>query len=263
MSSSLTEPGLMETALRRDRVVVAMGLAAVAALAWVYVAHRSATMKPHAAMAMPAAGSGGAGELAWLIAMWAVMMVAMMLPSAAPAILLFAGVTRRRREQGRPAVSAVVFGAGYLAVWTGFSAVAGLTQLLLHRAALLSPAMASATPTLGGALLIAAGVYQWLPLKGTCLTHCRSPLGFFSHAWREGAAGALLMGLRHGLYCVGCCWLLMALLFVAGVMNLLWVAAIAGFVLVEKVVPGGWVLGKVAGALLVAWGAWVLAASMP
>jgi predicted metal-binding membrane protein len=153
-----------------------------------------------------------------------------------------------------------VFGAGYLAVWTGFSAVAGLSQWLLHRAALLSPAMASATPRLGGGLLIAAGVYQWLPLKGACLMHCRSPLGFFSHAWREGAAGALLMGLRHGLYCVGCCWLLMALLFMAGVMNLLWVAAIAGFVLVEKVVPGGRLLGKVAGALLVAWGTWALAA---
>jgi predicted metal-binding membrane protein len=190
--------------------------------------------------------------------MWAVMMVAMMLPSAAPTILLFAGVSRRRRLQGRPAVPAAVFTLGYLLVWMLYAAAAATAQWELHRLALLSPAMASASPLLGGGLLVAAGVYQWMPLKGACLSHCRSPLGFFSTEWREGAWGALLMGMRHGSFCVGCCWLLMALLFVAGVMNLLWVAAIAGFVLLEKLLPGGARLGKAVGVLLILWGVWSL-----
>jgi predicted metal-binding membrane protein len=146
------------------------------------------------------------------------------------------------------------FTLGYLVAWTAFAVVAATVQWVLHGAALLSPAMTSASPLLGGMLLIAAGVYQWLPLKAACLTHCRSPLDFFAAEWREGEAGALAMGFRHGLHCVGCCWLLMGLLFVAGVMNLLWIAAIAGFVLVEKVLPGGRIVGRVAGAVLVVWG---------
>jgi predicted metal-binding membrane protein len=153
-----------------------------------------------------------------------------------------------------------VFVLGYLLAWTGYAVLAALGQSLLHSAALLSPAMASASPLLGGALLLLAGVYQWLPVKGACLSHCRSPLGFFTAEWREGVSGALVMGLRHGSYCVGCCWALMALLFVAGVMNLLWVAVIAGFVLAEKVVPNGRLLGRVTGALLAGWGLWLIVA---
>jgi predicted metal-binding membrane protein len=136
--------------------------------------------------------------------------------------------------------------------------VAAAAQWELNRRALLSPAMASASPLLAGGLLIAAGVYQWLPLKGACLSHCRSALHFFGPEWREGALGALIMGARHGTYCVGCCWLLMTLLFVAGVMNLLWVITLAALVLVEKLVPGGVRLGRAAGAMLVVWGAWIL-----
>jgi predicted metal-binding membrane protein len=242
--------------LRRDRAVVAAGLLCLAALAWAYVAHM-AEMPARAAMAMPGMDGSRAG-LGWLIGMWAVMMVAMMVPSAAPAILLFAGVSRRRRLQAVPAASPAVFTLGYLLVWTAYAAVAASAQWALHRAALLPPTMASASPLLGGGLLLAAGIYQWTPLKGACLSHCRSPLGFFAAEWREGGWGALMMGVRHGSYCVGCCWLLMALLFVAGVMNLLWVAAIAGFVLVEKLLPGGERAGRVAGVVLVAWGMWVL-----
>ena len=249
---------MLEAALRRDRVVVATGLTLLAALAWVGVVRMAAQMSPHA-MAMPGMPSAGMG-LGWLTLMWAVMMVAMMTPSAAPTILLFAGAMRRRRTQGVPAVSAAVFTLGYLLVWTAFSVVAAGAQWLLHRQALLSPAMASASPWLGGGLLVAAGVYQWLPLKAACLRHCRSPLSVFSHGWREGPWGALRMGMWHGALCVGCCWLLMALLFVAGVMNLLWVAAIAGLVLVEKLFPGGAGAGRVAGVALACWGIWVLVA---
>jgi predicted metal-binding membrane protein len=190
--------------------------------------------------------------------MWSIMMVAMMLPSAAPMILLFAIVSRQRRAQGQPAVPVAVFTAGYLLAWAAYSAVAATAQWELHQLALLSPAMASASPLLAGGLLISAGVYQWLPPKGACLSHCRSPIGFFSTEWREGIGGALVMGLRHGTFCVGCCWLLMALLFVAGVMNLLWVAALAAFVLLEKLFPRGVLIGRVAGVGLIGWGLLVL-----
>nr|MBA3318845.1 DUF2182 domain-containing protein [Gemmatimonadales bacterium] len=190
------------------------------------------------------------------------MMVAMMLPSAAPMILLVATVHRRRRERASPAAPTAIFAAGYLLVWTCFSAAAALTQWGLHQAALLSPAMASTNPVLGGLLLMIAGVYQWLPVKSACLSRCRSPLGFLSSEWREGSAGSLVMGLRHGLFCLGCCWVLMALLFVAGVMNLFWVAAIAWLVLVEKVARAGAWIGKVAGLALVAWGGWMLAGAL-
>jgi predicted metal-binding membrane protein len=246
---------VLEAALRRDRAVVAAGLLGLAALAWAYVADM-AVPAGQAAMSMPMASSRvwSAEELGWLVVMWAIMMIAMMIPSAAPAILLFASISRRRRSQAVPAVSVGWFTLGYLLAWTAFAVVAAGAQWTLHGAALLSSSMRNAGPWLGGGLLIAAGVYQWLPLKGACLSHCRSPLGFFAAEWREGPAGALAMGLRHGIHCVGCCWLLMALLFVAGVMNLLWIAAIAGFVLVEKVVPGGRMVGRVAGAALVGWG---------
>ncbi|MGH7658149.1 MAG: DUF2182 domain-containing protein, partial [Gemmatimonadales bacterium] len=184
--------------------------------------------------------------------------VAMMLPSASPMILLFASVNRRRRERAVPSVRTAIFAAGYLGLWILFSALAALVQWSLHRVALLSPDMASASPVFGGILLLSAGIYQWLPVKNVCLTRCRSPLSFIQTEWREGPAGAVVMGLRHGLFCLGCCWVLMSLLFVAGVMNLIWVAAIAGFILLEKLAPGGQWVGKATGMLLAAWGAWLL-----
>ena len=248
---------MLEATLRRDRAVVAAGLLGLALLAWVYVARMAAAM-PSGMMPMPGMAAGGDPGLAWLAGMWAVMMVAMMLPSAAPTILLFASVSRRRRLLGQPAIPVLVFTLGYLLVWTVYAAVAASAQWKLHHMALLSPAMKSASPLLAGGLLVAAGVYQWLPVKGACLSQCRSPLGFFAAEWREGTRGALLMGMRHGSLCVGCCWLLMALLFVAGVMNLLWVATIAGFVLLEKLVPGGARLGRAAGVFLILWGVWLL-----
>jgi predicted metal-binding membrane protein len=257
-------PGLLEAALRRERLVIGAGLLLLAALAWVYVVRLAEGMPAHGgmAMAMPQPAPWSLARLGWLALMWTIMMVAMMVPSAAPVILLFASVARRRRAQGIPAVPAAVFTLGYLLVWTGFGITAAVLQSALHAAALLSPSGASATPWLGGGLLVAAGVYQWLPLKGACLTHCRSPLGFFAAEWREGTGGALRMGMRHGLYCLGCCWLLMALLFVAGVMNLVWVALLAGVVLVEKLLPGGRTLGRAVGLFLVVWGAALLTGAL-
>lgn len=260
MSTAAAGPDLLRSALRRDRVIVAAGLVGVAALAWAYIIHMGRPMSPHAAMAMPMPGDAAAPELGWLVPMWIVMMVAMMVPSAAPTILLFAGVARRRRANGVSTASAAVFSLGYLLVWAVYAMIAAVGQWKLHRLALLSPAMVSASPWLGGGLLIGAGLYQWLPVKDACLSQCRSPLGFLSAEWREGTRGALVMGIRHGTFCVGCCGLLMALLFVAGVMNLLWVAAIAVFVLAEKLGPNGRGLGRVTGLLMIGWGIWVIAA---
>ena len=254
----------LERLVRRDRAVAATALLLLAALAWASLVRMRSEMgggsgAAMAGMVMPGMESWSAVELFQLFLMWATMMVAMMLPSAAPMILLVAGIQRRRRERASPAPSTAIFAAGYLLVWTAFSAVAATVQYGLHRAALLSPAMASTSPILGGLLLVTAGVYQWLPFKSTCLTHCRSPLHFLQHDWREGSAGALQMGLHHGIYCLGCCWALMALLFVAGVMNLLWVAVIAGFVLLEKVARFGPWIGHLAGIMLIGWGVWMLA----
>jgi predicted metal-binding membrane protein len=193
-------------------------------------------------------------DVAWLVVMWSVMMVAMMIPTAAPMILVFAAVHRQRAARGGAVVPTGIFVLGYIVVWTAFSIAASLMQATLHGVAILSPAMAMRSPLLGGTLLVAAGVFQWTPLKRACLATCRSPLSFVMRGWREGGRGAFVMGLRHGLFCLGCCWALMSLLFVAGVMNLLWVAVIALAVLAEKVLPNGDGIGRLAGVALVVVG---------
>jgi predicted metal-binding membrane protein len=251
----MQQPSTLEAALRRDRFIVILGLIAVAALAWAYMFYlawdmNGMDMGAEMAMAMSQMTTWGALDLVLLFVMWSVMMVAMMVPSASPLMLLFAKINRRRREREDPVVPTAVFLLGYLLVWTGFSALATVAQWGLHSAALLSPMMMSTSSVMGGALLLAAGIFQWTPLKNACLVHCRSPLAFLMSEWRAGKLGALLMGVKHGSYCVGCCWILMALLFVAGVMNLLWVASITAFVLVEKVVPRGELVGRVAGGVL-------------
>lgn len=250
----------LEAVLKRDRIVVVSGVIGIALLAWAYTAHMAWYMHGDSMdMTRPQMQVWGIVDLGLLFIMWVIMMVAMMVPTAAPMLLLFATINRRRRAQQGPFVPTAVFLLGYLLVWTGFSAVITVVQWGLHTAALLSPMMVSTSPTLGGVILVAAGVCQWTPLKYTCLRHCRSPLGFLTTAWREGTRGALVMGLRHGAYCVGCCWVLMGLLFVAGVMNLLWIAAITVLVLVEKIVPHGDVVGRIAGGLLVVAGLRLLA----
>ena len=216
----------------------------------------TATMRESQAMAE----MGMSMDMPWTITdavftfvMWTVMMVAMMTPSAAPVVLIVAGMQRKQTGRRLP-VGLFVFGAGYLLVWTGFSAAAAGAQWALHQAAMLSPAMTTASRWLSGGILIGAGIYQLSPTKGACLRHCQSPLGFLMTHWRDGTAGALRMGIAHGAYCVGCCWALMSVLFVVGVMNLVWVAALSAFVLIEKFGPAGQAVARVAGGGMVAAG---------
>jgi predicted metal-binding membrane protein len=193
-----------------------------------------------------------------------VMMIGMMTPSAAPMILLYARVGRQAAQQGQPLAASAYFSAGYLVAWIGFALAASLAQWALERSALLSPMMEGASDVFGGAVLIGAGLYQWTPLKDACLRQCQAPWLFIQRhgGFRRDARGALAFGLRHGGYCIGCCWALMALLFVGGVMNVLWIAAIAILVLVEKIVPAGRMISRTAGAVFFAGGAWLIAQSL-
>jgi predicted metal-binding membrane protein len=251
----VTAGALVEEALRRDRLLVVSCLLLVIVLSWGYLISGAGMMHEMGDMLMPMSmGPWTPAHAALVLAMWAVMMAAMMLPSAAPTILLYATIARRRAERGGPAGAAGAFALGYLCVWAAFSVAATVLQFGLERAALLSPMMQTTSRVLAGVVLIANGVYQWMPLKQACLRHCRSPLDFILTRWRPGAGGALRMGLDHGTVCVGCCWLLMLLLFVGGVMNLAWIAGIALFVLIEKLSPAGHWIGRGAGVLLIAWG---------
>ncbi len=203
---------------------------------------------------MPMAGmqhAVGAGTVALTFGMWTVMMVGMMLPSAAPTILLYGALVRKNGERGTVLPAVWIFTSGYLVAWTSFSLAAALLQLALEQTALMTPMMVSASRGLSAAILITAGIYQSLPVKEICLRKCRNPIEFFATRWRAGADGAFRMGVEHGMYCVGCCWMLMLLLFVAGVMNLVWVALIAGFVFVEKLLPAEKFTSRFASAALI------------
>jgi len=243
--------------LKRDHLLVSLGLLGLAVLAWLDLLRRAGLFSPASIgheMAMPRMVAWGPADAAVTATMWAVMMAAMMLPAAAPMLLLFATVNRRRGQEGNPVVPTGIFLLGYLLVWGGWSLLATGAQWGLHSLMLLSPRLAIINPFASGLLLMAAGAYQFTPLKETCLVQCQSPFGFLLTSWREGAGGALRMGLRHGVYCLGCCWALMALLFVGGVMNLTWIALIAGFVLLERVLTRGMLVSRLAGGILAAWG---------
>jgi len=242
----------------RERSIALASLLGVAALAWYYLWREAAMMS---SMSMESAMTATAASQVWTVEwiwvtffMWTIMMVGMMLPSAAPAMLLYGAMERKNRERGTVLPSIWIFAAGYLAVWTGFSLAATLIQAALQSNGLVTGMMVSNSAWLTAGLLLAAGVYQWLPAKDACLEKCRDPLQFFLFRWQPGAAGAFRMGAEHGAFCTGCCWALMLLLFTAGVMNLLWVALIAGFVLVEKVLPAGRWTGRLAGVAMVAAG---------
>jgi predicted metal-binding membrane protein len=248
---------------RRERIVVASCAVALTALAWLYLVHLARTTPGDATMldmpmAMPMPASWSIAELGFLFWMWAVMMVGMMTPAAAPVMLLFAAAQARRGAR-RARIAVPMFALGYAIVWTGFSACAALAQWTLHALAMLSPAMAASSPRVAGTILCAAGVYQLLPLKRACLTRCRSPIAFLMTRWRDGPLGALEMGSRHGAWCLGCCFALMIVLFAVGVMNLVFVAALALFVLIEKTGPAGVAVGRVGGVLLIAAGLAMLA----
>lgn len=250
------------TTLKRDRFFALAGLIAITVLAWIYTIHLAISMGNTAQTGMPVMNAWESGDMVLTFLMWVVMMTAMMTPSAAPMILTFAGIKRRQQPEQTSVPAALTFLLGYLIAWSLFSAAATLTQRGLSSAALLSPGMMSVSPILNGTVWIVAGIYQLTPLKNICLSHCRTPVGFMMKEWREGTRGALTMGVRHGFYCIGCCWLLMALLFVTGVMNLIWSALIAGIVLVEKVIPGGQWVSRIIGLLMAGWGVWLLASAV-
>jgi predicted metal-binding membrane protein len=253
----MIETSALERALRHDRLIVAVGLAAAVALAWIYLAAGAGIDMSMAGMPMePMPWSPPYAAL--MFTMWWVMMVAMMVPSAAPTVLLLTAI-KRKQAAVSPSVEAWVFLSGYLLIWAGFSLVAALAQWGLERAGLLSMGMASTSATFGGVILLAAGLYQFTPVKTACLRYCQSPVLFLSRHWRAGASGALRMGLQHGGYCLGCCWLLMVLLFVAGVMNLVWIVGIAAYVACEKLLPLGQRLSRAVGVALIVAGTIVLA----
>jgi predicted metal-binding membrane protein len=249
--------------LQRDRVVVLGALVTVVALAWAYlllgagIEMEMMDMDGGQMMAMPPEWSLGYAAIVFV--MWAVMMVAMMLPSAAPVVLLAAALDRSR---GAGVGRSTLFASGYLIVWFSFSLAATALQWGLDTVGLLSESMSIANRILAAAVLLAAGIYQWTPLKQACLTRCRSPIELLVRYWGKGQLGAILAGMRHGVFCLGCCWMLMALLFVGGLMNLAWVAALALLVLVEKTLPWGGRMSRIAGIALVAWGAGALASAL-
>jgi predicted metal-binding membrane protein len=263
MLSAFVDAQLART--RRDRRLVGACLVLLVALAWLYLAilaEATAAMESplhsSSAMWLMPMGEWGAREFALGLAMWMVMMVGMMVPSAAPMLFAYLNVSRSRPAGLSPIAATAAFLLGYLLVWGGFSVVATTAQWALHTTELLGPTMRSSSAMLNALLLIAAGVYQFLPIKNVCLSKCRLPLGFLLTEWRDGWTGAVRMGLRHGAFCVGCCWLLMALLFVAGVMNLLWIALLSAAVLVEKALPFGHQAARVVGVLTIAAGLGVL-----
>jgi len=252
----MTETSALEKMLGHDRLIVAVGLAVAVALAWAYLVAGAGIDMSMVGMPMePMPWSTFYAVL--MFTMWLVMMIAMMVPSASPMVLLFTAIKRKQEALVRP--SAWLFVGGYLLIWAAFSLIAALAQWGLERAGLLSVAMMSTNAMFGGVILLAAGLYQFTPVKNACLRYCQSPVLFLSRHWRRGAMGALRMGLRHGGYCLGCCWFLMALLFVGGVMNLVWIAAIALYVACEKLLPLGHRLSRVAGVGLVVSGAIILA----
>jgi predicted metal-binding membrane protein len=261
-----TTPAL-ERLLRRERLIVGSGLALLVVMAWAWLfagAGMDALMGSMPGMGeMPMSAMPGM-QLSWsastwalLLAMWWVMMIAMMTPSAAPTILLYARVQRTAAPNAGVGVApTAVFAAGYLLEWLLFSLVAVAAQFALDRAGLLdTELMRSQHRALSAGLLLLAGVYQLSPLKNACLSKCRAPAAFLSQHWRPGVAGALRLGALHGAWCVGCCWLLMALLFVFGVMNMAWVAALAVLVMAEKLLPRGEWVGRAVGVLLLAMAA--------
>jgi predicted metal-binding membrane protein len=239
---------------RRDFIAIIISLGGITLLSWLYLVKMAVDMSMPECMSAMQIPVWDSGYFWMMFLMWAVMMVGMMLPSVTPMVLIYAGIARKSAGQGMPVAPTGAFVSGYIAMWFIFSLFATIAQWGLDQAALLSPMMVSNSVGLGAALLIAAGIYQWLPIKDKCLHHCRSPVHFITTHWRPGSIGAFKMGLSHGAFCLGCCWILMSLLFVGGVMNLFWIAVITLFVLLEKVLPFGDVGGRVMGMLMITAG---------
>lgn len=256
MSNALTVP---ERVLRKDRTLLTISLIVLTGLAWLYLYLLAADMAVGDMHLMGMGKMGAMGRpMPWdgktfllMGLMWWIMMIGMMVPSAAPMILLFARVQRHNLPHENPALRITLFTISYLLLWLVFSVIATWLQWWLSERMLLSPMMKTVNPRMGTVIFVMAGLYQLTPLKQACLENCQAPLQFLTTHWRNGNTGALQMGLLHGAYCVGCCWSLMLLLFVGGVMNLLWIATIAIVVLVEKLLPSGSLYKWISGALLI------------
>ncbi len=243
---------------RAARVLVFAALAVLTGLAWAWLSPMNMVPTGVLSRAPPAFPAPWTGSMAlFMFVMWSVMMAGMMIPSAAPMVFAVERMARQRRD-GRPLAVTAAFVLAYVVVWTAFSAVATAAQWALERAGLMSNTMASANVWLTGLVLVAAGLYQFSALKYACLTRCRTPMGFLLTEWRPGVRGVFVTGLRHGAHCVGCCWALMALLFVFGTMNLAAAAGLAALVLAEKALPGVPVIARVIGVALAGWGLWIL-----
>ena len=239
---------LIRSLPRRDRLAILSGLAIVTLLAWVYLVDMAIDMEGMmAASSMAQIKGWTTSYFIAMLLMWVIMMVGMMVPTAIPMALVYAAVARKAAKQGVTLVPTSTFVSGYIVMWGLFSLGATLAQWGLDEAALLSPMMVTTSPALGAALLVVAGLYQLTPMKDACLRHCRAPAHFISQRWKPGAWGAFRMGVEHGAYCIGCCWILMGLLFFGGVMSLVWIAGITLFVLLEKVLPLGKLGGRIAG----------------
>jgi predicted metal-binding membrane protein len=241
--------------------LILVGPVAIAVAAWIYLAIMIGDMAaiPGMSTMMMAPQMFTHVQLFGLFLMWAVMMAAMMLPTALPMVLAFARMQSADRNQGAGWMPVILFSSGYAVAWAGFSLAAALLQAGLTNHALVSPMMMKTTSaSLAGGILILAGAYQFTSLKQSCLKQCRSPISFLMTQWRSGNRGALLMGTMHGVFCVGCCWALMGLLFVAGVMNTVWIIIISLYVLVEKTVPSGERLSKLLGAVMLGMGLWFI-----
>ena len=263
--------------VRRDRVVIVLAVASLTALAWGYLMRLSADMDMGGmdmtglrmipsgmGLMMPAQTPWRAMEFTFVLVMWTVMMVGMMTPSAAPMFLMYARVGRQTGAQEKSLSATVWFAIGYFLVWLAFALFATLVQWALERTALLDFTMASTDNVLGGFVFIAAGLYQWTRLNDLCLAQCQKPFEFVMRhgGYRRDAPGCVMLGLRHGAYCVGCCWALMALLLVGGVMNVLWIALLALLAFLERVTSMGRLIARLAGIVLVAGGAWLFSMGM-
>lgn len=254
-------PTLLESGLRHDRAILVAVLVLVPLLCWIWIVLMARDM--YGAMNGPSAWmmtlTWDARHLLLFWAMWAVMMTGMMLPAAAPLVLLYGGAARRRADGERSALDVYALASGYVFVWAVFSVGATVLQRMLAGVWVLSPMMELSNPAASAALLVVAGAYQLTPLKTVCLQSCQAPVAFLSRHWRTGTAGAFRMGVTHGLYCVGCCWALMLLLFAGGVMNLGVIVALTLLVTAEKLALFGAQGNRVTGALLIMLGVWVFA----
>ncbi|MEH6351493.1 DUF2182 domain-containing protein [Pseudomonas sp. 3JA] len=248
--------------LTGEQLLLLLCLFALTALAWLLLLRMARDMSAPGGMADAAMGGmvmpWSLADALLMFAMWVVMMVGMMLPSTLPMLLIYQQMLRKRMPAPRRHLALLLFGSAYVLVWAGFALGATALQWALEQLALLSPGMRSTSTALGAGLLLVAGVYQWLPSKAVCLEHCRGPLHFLLSYWRPDVLGGWRMGLAHGAYCLGCCWALMGLLFVVGVMNLLWVAVIGAFILLEKNLPQGLWFSRLCGVLLLGWSLWLL-----